>query len=153
MALPHVDLADYLTADRVVFLEPQNKDSCLTRMVEVLAAAPEIEDPDALLKAIVERENILSTGIGFGIAVPHAKIPSVASFVMAVGVCGEGIAFDAIDGSPVHIVVMIAGPDGQQDQYLRILARVTLLLRNEDVRQTLQTSTAVDAVMGVFRTA
>lgn len=146
MSLPQVNLSDYLSEGRVVALDPQDKDSCLERMVQVLVGAPEIGDPDALLKAILERESILSTGIGFGIAVPHAKIPSVSSFVMALGVAKQGIDYDSMDGNPVHIVVMIAGPDGQQDQYLRILAKVTLLLRNDGVRERLLSGSPAEAV-------
>ncbi len=149
--MPHVNLSDYLTPERIVRLPPSDKEGCLSQMVSVLSQAPDIQDPDALLKAIVERENILSTGIGFGIAVPHAKIPSVARFVMALGICKDGIDFDSMDGEPVHIVVMIAGPDGQQDQYLRILARVTLLLRNDDVRRRLLDATP-ERAMDEFRT-
>ena len=90
-------------------------------------------------------------GIGFGIAAPHAKIPSVTQFVMALGICPEGIAYDSMDGKPVHIVVMIAGPDGQQDQYLRILAKVTLLLRNEEMRGRLLESEP-EAALEMFKT-
>ena len=151
MALPQVNLADYLAPERIVRLPASSKSEGLSAMVELLAASPQISDPEALHKAIVERENILSTGIGCGIAVPHAKIPSVARFVMAVGVCPEGMAFDSIDGEPVTILVMIAGPDGQQDQYLRILAKVTLLLRNEEVRARLLEAQPDDA-LAVFRT-
>jgi mannitol/fructose-specific phosphotransferase system IIA component (Ntr-type) len=151
MSLPTVNLSDYISEDRIVSLDGGDKDTCLARMVEVLSQAPEIRDGDALLRAILERENILSTGIGFGIAVPHAKIPSVSSFVMALGISSAGVDYDSMDGKPVHIVVMIAGPDGQQDQYLRILAKVTLLLRNDEVRSTLQTARPSEIVQ-VFRT-
>ena len=119
-------------------------------MVSVLSKVDVIEDAEALLKAVLEREKILSTGIGFGIAVPHAKIPSVSGFVMAVGVSAGGIAYDSMDNQPVHTMVMIAGPDGQQEQYLRILAKVTLLLRNQEVREKLLSSEPEEA-LGLFR--
>ncbi len=150
MTLPQVNLADYLSVERIFKLRPCDKEECLEALVSVLSKASQIEDPDALLKAILEREKFLSTGIGFGIAVPHAKIPSVSGFVMALGICADGIPYDSMDEKPVHICVMIAGPDGQQEQYLRILAKVTLLLRNEEVRQKLL-SAAPEAALGMFR--
>ncbi|MHC4821831.1 MAG: PTS sugar transporter subunit IIA, partial [Planctomycetota bacterium] len=69
-----------------------------------------------------------------GIAVPHAKIPSVSDFVVAVGRSPCGIEFDALDSKSVNLVVLIAGPDNRQARYLQILASVTLRLKKEDVR-------------------
>ena len=78
---------------------------------------------------------MLSTGIGLGIAIPHAKIAGVSKFVVAVGRHTVGIEFDAIDARPVHLVVLIAGPQDAQDRYLRLLARLSGRLKQDDVRK------------------
>lgn len=130
-----IDLKDHLDATRVADLGEATKDAVLERMVALVSSSDAVTDRAALLTAVRERERVLSTGIGLGIAIPHAKIPGVTRFVVAVGRHGTGIEFDAIDGKPVHIVVLIAGPQDAQDRYLRLLARLSGRLRQEDVRR------------------
>ncbi len=128
---------DLISPERVVWLSSDTKEGVLRELVDVLSTAPQVQDREALLKAILEREGIMSTGVGLGIAVPHAKIDSVSDFVVAIGISRQGVDFDALDDRPVHIVVMIAGPAGQQDRYIRILARVVLTLKDPKVRETI----------------
>ena len=130
-----VRVADLIAEDRIVELKGTSKDDVLEEMVDVLARAPEITDRDGFFQAILDRESILSTGIGLGIAVPHAKIHSVTGLVAALGKTKKNIQYGALDDQPVHIVVMIGASDNQQSDYIRALARVTLLLKNEKIRQ------------------
>ncbi len=130
-----IDLKDHLDAARVRDLTGTTKDAVLEEMVALVSSSDAVTDAPSLLAAVRERERVLSTGIGLGIAIPHAKIPGVTRFVVAVGRHGAGIEFDAIDGKPVHIVVLIAGPQDAQDRYLRLLARLSGRLRQEDVRR------------------
>ncbi|MFO0934052.1 MAG: PTS sugar transporter subunit IIA [Planctomycetota bacterium] len=130
-----IDLKDHLDAARVRDLTGTTKDAVLAEMVELVSSSDAVTDAPSLLAAVRERERVLSTGIGLGIAIPHAKIPGVTRFVVAVGRHAPGIEFDAIDGKPVHIVVLIAGPQDAQDRYLRLLARLSGRLRQEDVRR------------------
>lgn len=130
-----IDLKDHLDAARVRDLAGLTKDAVLEEMVTLVSSSDAVTDAPSLLAAVRERERVLSTGIGLGIAIPHAKIPGVTRFVVAVGRHGAGIEFDAIDGKPVHIVVLIAGPQDAQDRYLRLLARLSGRLRQEDVRR------------------
>ncbi|RKY63538.1 MAG: PTS sugar transporter subunit IIA [Candidatus Latescibacterota bacterium] len=129
-------LSDLISPDRIVWLSSDTKEEVLRELVDVISRAPQIGDRDELLKAVLEREKIMSTGIGLGIAVPHAKIESVSDFVIAIGISRKGVEFDSLDNKPVHIVVMIAGPANQQDRYIRILAKVVLALKDPKVRET-----------------
>jgi len=129
-------LSDLISPDRIVWLSSDTKEEVLRELVDVISRAPQIGDRDELLKAVLEREEIMSTGIGLGIAVPHAKIGSVSDFVIAIGISRKGVEFDSLDNKPVHIVVMIAGPADQQDRYIRILAKVVLALKDPKVRET-----------------
>jgi mannitol/fructose-specific phosphotransferase system IIA component (Ntr-type) len=133
-----IRLADYLAADRVVDLASRSKDAALMEIVETLASAPEVSDRERLLAAVLEREKIVSTGIGLGVAVPHAKIPEVSEFVVAYGRSKEGVDFGSIDDRPVHHVVLIVGPPDRQQRYLQFLATVTLKLKQPELREALE---------------
>jgi len=143
-------IAEYLARDRVLFLTSTDKASALNAMVDAIASSNSIEQTDDFRKAVFARERILSTGIGLGIAVPHAKIPSVKDFVLALGISHQGIPFDALDGKPVKIIVMIAGPEHRQEQYLGILARSTLILKSEKNRSAILAAASEDDVYQLF---
>jgi mannitol/fructose-specific phosphotransferase system IIA component (Ntr-type) len=143
-------LSKMLTRDQAVMLEETTKEAALERMVRVLATSAKIHNEKELLDAIRGRELIMSTGIGFGIAVPHAKIRSVTNFIVAVGVAQGGIEFNSLDGKPVKIIVMIAGPEFQHEQYLRILARTTLLLKDPKNREAILSAKTEDDVYRLF---
>lgn len=132
-----IDLSKHLTESRVLDLAGTTKSAVLAELTASFAGAPEVHDPDALLRAILEREAIVSTGIGLGVAIPHAKIPGVTDFVLAYGRSSEGVPFDAIDDQPVHHFVMIAGPPDQQQRYLRFLALLTRKLKDPVLRASL----------------
>ncbi|MCD6404854.1 MAG: PTS sugar transporter subunit IIA [Planctomycetes bacterium] len=146
-----VRIADLVTPERIVELKSTSKDDVLKEMVEVLASAPEVHDGDALLQAILDRESILSTGIGLGIAVPHAKIASVDNIVAALGKTKKGISYGALDDKPVNIVVMIGASDSQQSQYIRALARVTLLLKNETIRNAVVGAESPESMYDILK--
>ena len=148
-----IKISDLVTPERVVRLDVKTKEEALSKMVDVISTAPEVRDRDELYRAIIERERIMSTGIGLGIAVPHAKIGSVSDFVIAIGICPEGIDFDSLDGRPVKIIVMIAGPEGRQKLYLRILARITLFLRNRRNRDAMLKTEDPTEVIELLRAA
>lgn len=90
-----------------------------------------------ILEAILRREALLSTGIGHGIALPHAKCACLSSPVMAVGTTAEPVEFDAVDGAPVRLVWMLAGPERTAGHHVRMLGAVSELLRDGRVRESL----------------
>jgi PTS system nitrogen regulatory IIA component len=146
-----MDIARLLDSSRIVTLKDTTKDACLRALVRVLSRTDQVAKEKDLAKAISDRERILSTGIGYGIAIPHAKIPSVSGFVAAVGISKAGIPFDSLDGKPVHVVVMIAGPEGQNEEYLRILARFTSVLKSESTRTRIIEARKPEQVMAIFQ--
>lgn len=133
-------LTEVLTPERVLVdragADLQDKDSALRRLASLLAGpgkAPE-ESVHALLE---ERERVQSTGIGDGVAIPHAFLDEAVGQAAALLVCPRGIAFDAIDSAPVGIVFGVIGPRNETGAHLRMLARISRLLRNADTRQRL----------------
>jgi len=148
-----IRLADYLSPARVVDLSSRTKDGALMEIVETLASAREVSDRERLLDAVLEREKIVSTGIGLGVAVPHAKIPEVSEFVVAYGRSKEGIDFGSIDDRPVHHVVLIVGPPDRQQRYLQFLATVTLKLKQPDLRAALEAAPDAAGLFAVLSKA
>jgi mannitol/fructose-specific phosphotransferase system IIA component (Ntr-type) len=148
-----IRLADYLAAARVVDLASRSKDAALMEIVETLSSAPEVSDRERLLAAVLEREKIVSTGIGLGVAVPHAKIPEVSEFVVAYGRSKDGIDFGSIDDRPVHHVVLIVGPPDRQQRYLQFLATVTLKLKQPELRKALEAATDAAGLFAVLSQA
>ena len=127
-------LSRLLSAERILWLDSSNKNDCLRNMVECLASTSDIEDSDDVYVAILEREKLLSTGFGLGLAIPHAKLPAIREFVVGLGIHKDGVNFDSLDEKPVHVLVMILGPDSRQEEYLKVLSRVTAFLKDNRER-------------------
>ena len=127
-------LSRLLAAERILWLDTSNKNDCLRNMVDCLASTSDIENADDVYVAILEREKLLSTGFGLGLAIPHAKLPAIREFVVGLGIHKDGVNFDSLDEKPVHVLVMILGPDSQQEEYLKVLSRVTAFLKDNRER-------------------
>ena len=147
---PTMNLGELINSRGIVRLETKDKTEALEQLIEMLARRKEVTSKDRLRRAIKDREKILSTGIGSGIAVPHAKIPQAKAFCAVVGVSTEGIPYASLDGKPVHVIVMIAAPVDQHDQYLRILKVITRNLKDEDVRKRIVNSKDLKSIHAVF---
>ena len=137
-------LSRLLSSERIIRLDHEKKNECLQALVDCIAATTRIERPEDVYHAILERERLLSTGFGLGLAIPHAKLKGIEDFVVAVGVHKKGVDFDSLDDKPVHVLVMILGPDSRQEEYLKVLSRVTAFLK--DNRERLLTQESSEAV-------
>ena len=114
------------------------KDRSPAQLATATASDPSITEKDSFVQAIFEREEVSSTGVGGGIAVPHAKLPFNLDFVITVGICRGGIDFKAKDGAPVSILIMIAAPESERTTYLRVLATVAAMLKNKELVESLR---------------
>ena len=146
-----LSVTSILTEDRIKDLSSTEKVSALKEMVDMISSSGLIQDSKALFDAVLAREKIMSTGIGIGIAVPHVKIASVKGFVMAMGRKKEGIEFESLDGKPVKLLVMIAAPEGEQDNYLRLLARIVSIFKNENFLNQVLTATNPSEILSLFK--
>ena len=141
----------YLDPQLVLFLQEDTRDAVLERLVDLLDKAGKLRDKTLFHQAILEREKIVSTGIGIGVAVPHAKQEGYEDFFIAIGIHKrQGIEWNAIDGAPVHLVFMIGGPDNRQTEYLKILSRLTVAIKDEDRRKKLLAATTPAQVIALF---
>ena len=127
---------DLLAPDQILIpLASRAKSDILYELSEILAARAGVPDQAAEIhRAVERREAVLSTGIGNGIAIPHAKSQVLRAMTMAVGTTSDPIEFESLDGGPVRLVWMLAGPERTIGLHVRTLARISELLRVEKVR-------------------
>ncbi|HEX8906446.1 MAG TPA: PTS sugar transporter subunit IIA, partial [Longimicrobiaceae bacterium] len=127
-------LTELLTPERVkVPLSARSKDAVLEELVGVLADAGAVADPAAVLRAVHQREEMLSTGIGGGVAIPHGKVDGVGELVMAAGIASEPMDFAALDGQPVRLFFLLVGPESAAGMHVKALSRISRLVRRDDL--------------------
>lgn len=103
-----------------------------------------------VLDGLLAREKSISTGIGFGIAIPHASTPAIGQVALAAGLSKEGIQFDALDGKPVHIVVLFLVPAPEHQEHLKTLAAISRLLNQKGFRKELEKAKTAAEIYGAF---
>lgn len=118
-------------------LKAENKRDALAELVGVFSQAKMNVDSEAMLHVLLERERLGSTGIGDGIAIPHGKLPELAEMVVSFGRSREGIAFDAMDGKPVHLFFLLMAPENSAGQHLKALAKISRMLKDAHFRKNL----------------
>lgn len=134
-----VNLIDFLPEPAIqVDLKGQTKKDVLKELVQILASAHGIKNSASILDALLEREELGSTGIGQGIAIPHGKSDSASKVVAALGISKKGIDFDALDGELVFIIFMLVAPTNSAGIHLKILAKISRLLKDKFFRQALR---------------
>jgi nitrogen PTS system EIIA component len=132
-----IDLSGMIAEERIIDLWGTSKLAVIEELVEVMSNAPAMTNREAFRRAVLDREAVMSTGIGLGVAIPHARIPEVKDFVIAVGRSEHPITFDSFDGGPVFIVIMIAANTSQQEEYLQVVAKLVRVLRDSKNRRKL----------------
>jgi fructose-specific phosphotransferase system IIA component len=118
-------------------IKSRTKNEVLKEIVELLESSPYILKKDELLDNLIERERLETTGIGDGIALPHARTDSVSQLVIGFGRSEQGIEYDSLDGNLVHILFFIAAPKTSSTKVLKVLAKISRLLNNENFRKEL----------------
>lgn len=125
-----IQLSDLIEPSRIVDLKASTKHEALAELCDLLADDPNVVDSSAFLEAVYKREELVSTGVGLGIAIPHVKIAEVKDYVISVGRKTEGIEFDSLDGQPVRLIFLIGASDRQTRDFVKMLARVMRLLKD-----------------------
>ncbi|MDQ6962133.1 MAG: PTS sugar transporter subunit IIA [Mariprofundaceae bacterium] len=110
-------------------------------------------DIDQALDIVMARERLGSTGIGHGVAIPHGRMEALEEPLIVVARHIEGIHFDAIDGAPVHLVVLLLVPSDEERKHLELLAALARLLQNVDVRTALMSAESYEQVLDIFQTS
>ena len=142
-------MTDFVVRDAIV---PQvsagNKEGAIRELVESLRAAGYFKgaDPEDIIRAILKRELLGSTGIGRGVAIPHTKHNSVDRLIGTVALSRPGVAFDSLDGEPVHVFVLLISPQDRPGDHLRALENVSRCLRDDNFVRSLRQATTREEV-------
>lgn len=127
-----------------------NKVEVLTEMVELLRRVEPDLDANKLLTVLIEREELGSTGIGDGVAIPHGKLKGLDRLLMAFGRTTDGIDFDSMDNRPAHLFFLLLAPEYEATLHLKALARISKLLRKKDVREQLLTTSDPKVLLSIL---
>jgi mannitol/fructose-specific phosphotransferase system IIA component (Ntr-type) len=149
-----MSLASILSAEQIVpEMNATQRWDAIVELIDLLVARGKVE-PDAresILTSLKQREETMSTGIGFGIAIPHCSSDRISDVVAAFGRSSKGIEFDALDNAPVKFVVLFVVPKNQFQTHLRTLASIAKFLNDRSVREELANAPDADSILRVFR--
>lgn len=146
-----VTIADYLDPRLILFFDASSRDEAIHTLVDKLDQAGKLHGKEPFYQAIIEREKIVSTAVGMGAAIPHAKLSDYDEFFITIGIMRKGINWNALDGTPVRLIFMIGGPDDKQTEYLQILSALTLAIKDEAFRKKILTLNAPEGVVELFK--
>ena len=144
-------LTELLSADRVkVPLSSRTKNEVLQELVNLAADGRPEADAAAILASVREREQVLSTGIGSGVAIPHGKTPHIDQLVLTAGVARDAIDFDALDGKPVRLFFLLVGPESASGAHVKALSRISRLLRRDQLRSDLMAAPSPEVFLQII---
>ena len=149
-----MDLGDILTREQILTdLRAINRWEAIDELIDNLVATGKIspQHREAITAVVKKRETSMSTGIGFGIGIPHASTDLITEVVGALGRSQKGVNFDALDNQPVNLVMLFLVPQGQFQKHLHTLANIAKLLHRADFRQALEQAPDADAMLKIIR--
>ncbi len=148
-----MNLTRLLNIDNIhVHLQAQTKEETIETVVNRLVEVDSLPDGERVLKAVLSREQAMSTGVGIGIAVPHATMPGLDHPHVAVATTEKGIDFDTMDGRPVHLIFLILSPQHLFELHLKLLSRVSRLCSDPGIREMLLAANDAETIYTILET-
>lgn len=145
-------ISDYLKPEAIIMeIKAKEKIAAINELVAHMVENKLVSNGDEFIKALAKRENLESTGIGDGIAIPHARTSAVKDLILAFARSPRGIDFSAVDGKPSHIIFLIASPEGKKSEYILALAKLSRLLRKHAVRELLRNAKEPKEIMDIIK--
>jgi len=133
-----------------VGLPGQTKDEAINALVDLLRGQPGVRDLEGVRKAVFDREAIMSTGVGKGLGLPHAKTSAVDDTVAAFAISQQPIEFGAIDNKPVRLLFLLVGSEQAKSQHIKLLSRISRLMNRESFRERLLQAQSPEDVLAAF---
>jgi len=127
------------------------KESVINELIDLYKGNDKINDIEMVRTAILEREKIMSTGVGKGFAIPHGKTNAVNDVIAAFGKTTNDIDYDALDGKPVHLVFLLVGRDDMVSKHIKLLSRISRLMNKDEFRERLVDSNSKEEIINIFK--
>lgn len=145
------EIYQLLTPDTIrVGLPGRTKEEVIDHLIDLLQGSPGVRDLETVRKAVFEREAIMSTGVGKGLGLPHAKTVAVDDTVAAFAVTEQPIEFGSIDSKPVRLLFLLVGSEQAKSQHIKLLSRVSRLMNRDSFREQLLQAANGDDVLAAF---
>lgn len=143
-----MDITSFISTDSIaVGLEVRSKDELIEKLLNLADKSGKITNIEEARTAVLEREKLLSTGIGDGVAIPHAKTQAVSDTICSVAILKKPVDFEAVDGTPVDVAFLLLGRENNVGAHLRLLSRISRFLCNEDKITKLRESKTKDELL------
>jgi len=147
-----LSLLDFFSKENIVLdLESTDKVSCITTLVDLADKSGKILDKDEFLRSLLDREDNGTTGIGKGIAIPHARTNTVKDITISLAISRKGVDYHALDKKPVHIIFLIAAPVSQSTKILILIAKICRFFNSTKFREELLEAKTKDDVINLFK--
>ena len=144
-------LTDYITPDHVKLdLEGGRKDEVIEELVELLVEKDGVDDADAVLEAVMDREREGSTGLEKGVAIPHAKCEAVERMSIVIGISREGVDFDSQDGKPSYLFFLMVAPKTESGPHVQAIAKIVKMIKIDRFRELLLKAKSGEDVVGTI---
>jgi len=148
-----MNILEILKLDKIlVELTGTTKEDVLNEMINSFNGDPRVLDIETVRNVVLEREKVMTTGVGNGFAIPHGKTDMVSEMVAAFGVLKNPIEFDALDGNPVNLIFLIVGTENSVSQHIKMLSRISRIMNQENIREKLANTFSREEIMQIFRT-
>ena len=145
-------IADYINVETIdLNLKAKNKNAVIKELFENIKKSGQVENEELALEDLYTRESMGSTGIGKNVAVPHAKTEAVRELTVTLGISKNGIEYDAIDNENVNIFVMFLCPKNEAQEYLRVLARISRMIKEDKFRENLIKAKTKEEIIEIIR--
>ena len=128
-----------------------DKENVINELIDLYKESDKVNDIEKVRTAILDREKIMSTGVGKGFAIPHGKTNAVTDVIAAFGKTTRDIDYDALDGNPVHLVFLLVGRDDMVSKHIKLLSRISRLMNKDEFRERLVNSNSKEEIINIFK--
>ncbi len=128
-----------------------DKEYIINELIDLYKENDKVNDIEKVRTAILDREKIMSTGVGNGFAIPHGKTNAVTDVIAAFGKSKNDIDYDALDGNPVHLVFLLVGRDDMVSKHIKLLSRISRLMNKDEFRERLVNSNSKEEIINIFK--
>lgn len=131
-------------------LKGESKEEIINELIDLFKNDPRVEDIEKVRYAVLDREKVMSTGVGKGFAIPHGKTNAVKEIIGAFGKIKDGIDYESLDGNPVNLVFLLVGKDNLISTHIKLLSRISRLMNKDDFRHRLTEANSADEIVKLF---